>query len=865
MDAFPGAVMITRTDGTICWVNHAFTELTGYAAEEVIGRTPRLLKSGEHDTAFYESLWKGALSGGWEGELLNRRRDGALYWERQKIAAVRGPAGEITHFVASKIDVTEWRVLRERSDRLPVAYQTIDETGTILDVNQAWISMMGYTREDVAGRPFSELVAPDQTSDFAHCLAEFRSTGHIRCVEGVVLRKDGERVPVVVQGEAEYDSAKRFRRGHMTLEDATERRRAERTLRFTQSAAASSPDACYWIGRDARLVYVNAAACRALGYSRDELLSMTVYDIDPTATSEEWCGRCALTEGESAVFETWHRRKDGSRYPVEVSCNTVAFDTELYVCAFVRDTSGRKLAEQALRQSEERFRSLVENAPEAIAVLVDGRFRYVNPAVCVLLGARSPEDLLGERALDRVHPDFHEIARQRIEAVVRQKKVAPPLEERHLRLDGSTIDTEVTSAPFDFQGEPGAIVFAHDIGGRKQAERERLQLAEQLKQSQRLESIGRLAGGVAHDFNNLLTVINGYADLLLMRTPEGSARPALEQIRRSGERAAQLTQQLLTFSRRQDAQLKPTDLNAVIADAHEMLKRLAGEQTHLSTRLPAGLGLVMADAALIRQALVNLVVNAREAMPSGGDLLIETMHAEVAPREAAEQPGVSPGPYVALAVTDTGCGMDEATRRSVFEPFFTTKKKGQSAGLGLSTVYGIVKQSGGWVRICSEPGRGTTVKIFLPELPEGVVESEAPPLEVAVRGGSETILLVEDQAEVRRLALDVLSGYGYQLLEASNGAEALDVAERYSGKIDLLLTDVVMPVMNGRELVERLGPQRPEMKVLYMSGYTEDVIARSGVLDPAVAYLPKPFPPERLAAKVRQTLDAAASPSVQRV
>jgi two-component system cell cycle sensor histidine kinase/response regulator CckA len=858
LDASPTALMVTGADGTIRWVNDAFTKLTGYSAEEAVGRTPRLLKSGEQDAAFYQALWEGALAGGWEGELLNRRRDGTLYWERQSIAAVRGTGGEISHFIASKLDVTAWRAARERNERLPVAYMAIDAGGRIVEVNRAWLQLLGYTREEALDRSFASLVAPDQAADFGDCLEEFRKIGCVHCIEGVVLHKSGERVPVIVEGQAEYGAGKAFRHGHMTLEDATERRRAERTLRFTQSAVANAPDASYWIARDGRLIYVNDSACTMLGYTRDELLSMTAFDIDPDATAQGFSAIGLHSKQGGAAFEAQHRRKDGTLFPVEINCNLATFDGEEYLCAFVRDISERKRAESALRQSEERFRSLVENAPAAIFVVVAGLFRYVNQAACELLGAESPAQLLGQPAMARVHPDDRQIALDRLEAVERRGSAVPAIEERLLRLDGSAVDVEESASPFDFQGEPGVISFARDIRNRKQAEAERARLAEQLKQSQRLESIGRLAGGVAHDFNNLLTVINGYADLLLARETEGPMRPALEQIRKSGERAAHLTQQLLAFSRRQDAQLRPTDLNAVIVDAYALMERLAGDQVRLTTRLADGLGLVMADAGQIRQALANLVANGREAMPTGGELLVETANLEVDGQPDARQAGVTPGPYVTLRVTDTGCGMDEETRRSAFEPFFTTKDKSQGAGLGLPTVYGIVKQSGGWVHVSSEPGRGAAVTIYLPKLLGGVVRPEPPPPQLMALRGTETILVVEDQEEVRKLALEVLGGYGYQLLEAANGAEALDLAERYSGTIDLLLTDVVMPVMNGRELAERLCPQRPEMKVLYMSGYTEDVMARGGVLDPSLAYLPKPFPPERLAAKVRRTLDAPA-------
>ena len=854
-NSFPAGVMITGADGTIRWVNPAFTALAGYTPEEAIGQNARILETGEPSAALYEELWRAALAGGWRGELVNRRRNGELYWVRLTVTAVSGPSGGVSHFVTVMEDLTELRQARERNELLPVAYQAVDESGRILDVNRAWLAMLGYEREEVVGRPFSGFLPPDQLDALAVCFEKFRATGQIRCAEGVVLRKDGSRVPVVVDGQVEYDALGRFRRGHWALEDATERREAERALRFTHLAVENAPDASFWVARDGRLIDVNEAACRSLGYSREELLAMTIRDIDPSLTRESWATLGPRVESGLAVFESRHRRKDGSLFPVEVTCNVVLFEGQKYYCSFVRDISERKRAEGALRQSEERFRSVVESAPQGIFLQAGGVFRYLNPAACRLFGAEAPGPLLGQRIVDRVHPDCRAIVQERIAQVNEGRTAVPSLEEKYLRLDGTAMDVEIFAAPFDLQGERGAIVFIRDIGERKRAEQERLHLAEQLRQSQKLESIGRLAGGVAHDFNNLLTVINGYCDLLLRMAP-GPMRPALEQISKSGESAAHLTQQLLAFSLRQEAQFRPVDLNAIVSAAGEPLGRLVGENIRVTMRLQTGLGLVMADAGQLRQALLNLAVNARDAMPSGGELLIETMDLDLDEECAPEHPGVVPGPFVTLAVTDTGCGMDEETRRRVFDPFFTTKEKGRGAGLGLATVYGVVKQSRGWIRVSSRPGQGATFRVYLPRLAAGLAHAPPAAAGPAPLAGHETILIVEDQPGVRRLAADVLASYGYRLLQAANGAEALEAAQNHAEPIHLLLTDVVMPGMNGRELVERLQPQRPGMRVLYMSGYTEDVIARDGALDPRLAYIAKPFAPAVLAAKVRQTLDA---------
>ena len=381
-------------------------------------------------------------------------------------------------------------------------------------------------------------------------------------------------------------------------------------------------------------------------------------------------------------------------------------------------------------------------------------------------------------------------------------------------------------------------------------------LEAQLAQSQRLEAVGRLAGGVAHDFNNILTAIGGYTDLLLAdMAPTDARRQDVEEILRAAQRAAALTQQLLAFSRRQVMQPKVLDLNALVADIEKMLRRLIGEDILFATVLHPRTGNVRADPGQLEQVIVNLAVNARDAMPEGGRLTIETRSVELDESYRTEHPTVSPGPYVMLAVSDTGIGMDEETRTRIFEPFFTTKVRGKGTGLGLATVYGIVQQSGGHIWVYSEPGRGTTMRVYLPRVdaPADKLErpGDAPPQDLR---GTETILLVEDEASVRAVTGQLLARNGYTVVEAADGpsALALDIP-----KLDLLLTDVVMPGMSGRELANQLTARRPGLRVLYMSGYTDDAVVRHGMLEPGLSYLEKPFRPDALLRKVRETLGRA--------
>jgi nitrogen-specific signal transduction histidine kinase len=400
--------------------------------------------------------------------------------------------------------------------------------------------------------------------------------------------------------------------------------------------------------------------------------------------------------------------------------------------------------------------------------------------------------------------------------------------------------------------------YVRDLSERKQAEAALRRAEDQFRQSQKMEAVGRLAGGVSHDFNNLLTVINGYTQVLLARLPAGDpARGPVELINKAGNRAAGLTRQLLAFSRRQVLEPKVFDLNGTVVDLGKMLQRLIGEDIELNTLPASGLRRIKADLGGIEQVIMNLVVNARDAMPKGGRLTIETRNVELDQNYARTHSEVVPGPYVMLAISDTGCGMDEATKARLFEPFFTTKEMGKGTGLGLATVYGIVKQSGGHVAVYSEPGHGSTFKVYLPCTEEKPTAASLPSLRpAAAPKGKGTVLLVEDEDMVRTLSRQILQEQGYTVLEARHGKEAMQLSERDMDSVRLTVTDVVMPEMDGRDLAKRLLHRRPDMKVLYVSGYTDNAVIRNGLLEPGAAFLEKPFTPERLAHKVHEVLGA---------
>ncbi len=514
----------------------------------------------------------------------------------------------------------------------------------------------------------------------------------------------------------------------------------------------------------------------------------------------------------------------------------------------------RRRAEEALHDREKLFRALIENAADVVSLVdAQGSIIYTSPAVTRVLGYTS-EEYVGLNTFDLLHPDDSAHYTALFEQLLQQPGGKVAAQFRYQHKDGSWRWLEAVSS--NLLAEPSVqaiVVNFHDVTERKQLE-------EQYRQAQKMEAIGRLSGGVAHDFNNILVVITGYSELLLSRYlhDNDEARKCVEEVKKAGERATTLTRQLLAFSRQQVLQPEVLDLNEVVANTEKMLRRLIGEDIDLITVPERTLRWIRVDPGQIEQVILNLVINARDAMPQGGKLVIKTANVELDETYTRQHVDVTPGPYVMLAVSDTGMGMDAETRSHIFEPFFTTKEQGKGTGLGLATVYGIVKQSGGDVWVYSEPERGTTFKIYLPRIAEETASAlESRPDVSEQPGGTETVLLVEDEDAVRSLARQVLETSGYTVLAASHGGEALRLWEQQPGPIHLLLTDVVMPGgLNGRELAERLKPLYPGLKVLFMSGYTDEAIIHHGVLEPGLSYLQKPFTPNSLVQKVREVLDA---------
>jgi PAS domain S-box-containing protein len=894
-------------EGRFLQVNPAIVRIFGYSAEELRGRRLGDLaysRTNSPDTATSSLQALADPPELYEREKQYVHKAGHAVWARMLRVPVRGPAGKVRYFVGVLEDVTQRRQAEEAlatsEERYRLHFQdafdgiyVCAENGEFLDANPSFCQTLGYSQPDLLHLTVAD-VAEDLKQVRRHFAAVLNEGGdrfesRLRC-------KDGRRVDVEVSGAVVRLEGRRLIHG--IVRDITERKRAERL-------AAGQKRVLEQIAEDAPLPDVLTALIRVFEeQAPGALCSILLLDDTgrlrfgaapnlPEAYLREVdglsvgprngsCGtavhrRKPVVVADIATDPLWEQGRDlalrhglhacWSR-PIVSAHGEVLGTFALYyrsprvpdarensVIEVAAHLAGialeRKRAQEALRHSEKQYRDLVETSNDLIwSVDVEGRITFINRDAAQRILGHEPEQMLGRPFTDFMPPGR---ARMDLETFARTKEgeVHFHYETELLRKDGTPVQVRANAmAVRDEHGQfLGVTGTATDITEHKRLE-------EQVRQAQKMQAIGRLAGGVAHDFNNLLTVITGYSELLLQETQLADAsRDLLREVIRAADRAAALTRQLLAFSRKQILLPVVLDLNKVITNLDKMLRRLISEDIDLRMILAPALRPVKADPTQVEQVILNLAVNARDAMPGGGRLSVETANAELDESFTRERQEVQPGSYVMVRVSDTGQGMDSETKAHLFEPFFTTKELGKGTGLGLATVYGIVKQSGGHIYVESEPGRGASFTIYLPAVGAG-----APAGMPAAGGddlprGTEVVLLVEDGDEVRRLARQVLESHGYTVLEARHGGEALDLCDRHQGHINLLVTDVIMPQMSGRELVERLAPMQPGLRVLYLSGYTDEDCQRRGLVEGDRAFLPKPFTPKALARKVREVLD----------
>ena len=874
-DGISDIVCLLDRQGRILKCNKAMTDLLGKPFSEIINRTHLEIMHGAPmpiEECPVERLWK----------THHRETDILLINDRRFSIAVDpllDEAGRLVGAVHIMSDVTEQKraeeAIRESEKRyrqviesaVDIIYTT-DANGNFTHANSAALTITGYSLEELQRFNYLDLILPEHRDRVSKIyIGQFRQRQVTTYVEFPFFNKSGDvlwfgqNASLVTEGENPVGF-------HVIARDITKRKQAEEALQRSEeryrNILESIQDGYSEIDLGGNFTFVNNMTCRHLGYTKQELIGMNYHQY----TSEE-NGR-KIKKLYTEVYKTGkpidltdHEliSKDGTTATYELSVSLIrnAEGNPIGFRQTSRDITERKKAEEALRQSEERYRNILETMQEAYYETdLAGHFTFVNDALCRHLGY-SKEELIGMNYRQYTDEENAKKLYQHYIGLYRTGQPIKPFEAGYVGKDGTKLLAEISvSLIRDSEGKPiGFRGISRDITERKQAEEEKVSLQEQLRQSQKMEAIGQLAGGVAHDFNNLLTVIKGYSQLSLLDLKENdSLRGNIQEIEKATQRATDLTRQLLAFSRRQILDLKVLDLNVLLKDLEKMLRRIIGEDIQLVTLLSEDLGKVKIDPSQIEQVIFNLAVNARDAMPSGGKLAIETANVELDEEYAHAHVSVAPGRYVRLSVSDTGVGMTQEVKERVFEPFFTTKEKGKGTGLGLSMVYGIVKQSNGNIWLYSEPDRGTTFRIYFPRTEEETDTLHEREETAFFPKGSETILLVEDDELVRDLAARLLEQQGYRVLKATNGQEALLVAREHVGEtIHLLLADIVMPHMGGKELADWLKISRPNVKVLFTSGYADNAIVHHGILDPGTHFLQKPFSLKTLSHKVREVLD----------
>jgi two-component system cell cycle sensor histidine kinase/response regulator CckA len=883
VEAAPDVIYtLSAEDGSITSLNPAFERFTGWPRAEWLGKPfVGIVHPDDLPVALetFQKASRGETQPPYQLRILSKSGE-YLVGEFTSTPHVRG--GKIVGELGIARDITERKrteealqvselQLAEAMDMARLAHWEFDMASGMFIFNDRFYSLYGTTAEREGGYQMSaetyarEFLFPEDAHLVVDAAAMSRTTtdpNALYTLEHRIRRRDGELRHIVVRVSVIKDSEGRTIKVRGVNQDITERKLAEQALLLSEEKFAkafrSSPNAmAISTLEEGRFLEVNDSFLRLSGRQREDIVGRTGLELgvwvnpeDRVRVSDE-LRKSGRVNGREILF----RSPSGQITVVLFSAEPIEVRGVHCLLSVVQDITERKQAEEALRLSQEMFQKAFHASPDTMVLhtLSEGRHIDVNEAFLRLIGYRR-EELVGRTAMDlgswwdlAQRDEYLRILRE--QGRVRDLEICVPTksgEARTLLLSAEVIE---------IAGQDCVVAIGKDISEQKKAEQERMYLEEQLRQAQKMEAVGRLAGGVAHDFNNILMVINGYTQLVLRKlSPRHPIRQHLNEIRKAGERAASLTRQLLAFSRRQVLVPEILDLNKVVADTKEMLRRVIGEDVELVFRQGHKLAKVLTDPGQMAQVLVNLAVNAREAMPGGGRLTIETGNVDLREAEIGDLPGAAPGPHVMLAVSDTGVGMSKEVMEHMFEPFFTTREQGKGIGLGLSTVYGIVKQSGGCVRAQSEPGHSSTFRVYLPCARVGSGKPVARSAKARLAKGRETVLVVEDELAVRQVVAATLRSSGYKVLEAGSGEQAMRCLRRHEGPLHLVLTDLVMPRMNGRQVADSVRTLYPEVKIVFMSGYSDDALLRHGVADAQGSFLPKPFTIEALTQKVREVL-----------
>jgi PAS domain S-box-containing protein len=868
------AVFITTPDGRYLDINPAGVELFGYGSREEMLRL-NIDTDIFIDPAARKDYTRRLLESGYvrDYRMELKRKDGRRLVVLTTASAIRDDKGDIIAYQGINYDITERErekeALRENMDRLDLALKSANMGVWQIDIpnNKLFFSEQSFRLLDIdpssfrgTHQEFWRVIHPDDLDYMRRNIDVSIEQGMYR-TEYRVIWRDGSVHYITGRGKVVKDASGRPVKIHGIHWDITEQKQVDEALRLSEERLKRTLDAAHVVaweinvdGSHHEAGPVDELFGRQKGFHHPEVsdLLQSVHPEDRENMKE--LVQAALRGEREYQAEYRVLAEDGTIRWIEAvgTLQRNRSGAPARLLGIARDITEHKRMDDALRRSEERFKQLLQNSNDLIILLDrDCLITSVHGPLEGRLGYRH-EELTGLHALDLIHPDDKDnIARALTEGLAQPAASVKTVEYRSRHKNGKWVPLEAVGANLlDDPAVQAIVINVRDIS-------ERTRLQEQLQQAMKMEAVGRLAGGVAHDFNNILTTISGNIELARMDIePSHPVSRCLDHIMKAADSAASLTHQLLAFSRRQIIEPVVLNLNDLVRNVKHMIERLIGENIELKTSLEKALGSVRVDPGQFEQVLVNLAVNARDAMPDGGRLTIETSNITFDEVYCAGHAGAVPGDYVALVVTDTGCGISDDVREHIFEPFFTTKGKTHGTGLGLATIFGIVQQAGGSIDVRSEVGRGSAFRIFIPRAglqAEGLTKQRPSPEK---QKGDETILIVEDDESVREVAVLALKDAGYQVIEASNGDEALLLADKLQGRIDLLMTDVVMPGINGRELSERLAGLYPDMKALFTSGYTEDVILRHGVSDARINFIRKPYSLLNLTGKIREVLDA---------